>query len=89
MLHVGITPILNISTTPKLDSSGLKGLFTFKEFLNSIDVGIRGCMAVMNRVIRQDNIDFKNVFHRTKYGEIDNNSVDFFLRHDINIPGRE
>ena len=52
---VGIKPISDLTTTPKVGSSDLQGLLMLNEFLNYSESGTIRCTFVMDEVVRQDN----------------------------------
>ena len=76
---IGMKPISDLNSIPKIGSSDLQGLITFKELLDLLEADTRSYTLVIDQVIRQDDVEFKSLLHKMRTGEMDDDSVNFLL----------
>ena len=67
---VGMPYISDLNSRPAIHISDMQGLFSFKWFLNCTEDGTRSCVSVMDEVIRQADVTFKNVSHNIREGTL-------------------
>ena len=75
--------LLDLATLPELISSDAQGLLTQDDFLDSTIDGIHSCIIVMDQAIQQRDRVFKRILNYIRDEDIDNQSVDFLLKRNI------
>ena len=69
-----------LNSLPKLHTSDLQGLFSFREFLNCAKDGTKSCSVVMDEVSRQSDPTFKSNLHNIREGWMGGRSDNLLLK---------